>query len=73
MPDPALAGKTDDKVWIAESFDAAQAAVYQPPIGPGSGAFTLTNTYKETAKALAQQRVALAGARLGKALNAELK
>jgi len=72
-PDATLAAKLDEKVWIAESFDAAKAVVYQLPIGPGSGPFTLTDGYKETAKTLGQQRLALAGARLGTVLNAELK
>ena len=35
--------------------------------------FTLTDKYKAAAKALARQRVALAGARLGNLLNQELK
>jgi len=60
--------------WIDESFAAAQASVYKnPPIGLGTGTFTLTPTYKTKAKQIAQKRVALAGARLAKILNTELK
>ena len=60
--------------WITDSFEAAKTTVYKnPPIGDGEGPFTLTATYKANAKTLAQQQVALAGARLAKILNEELK
>jgi hypothetical protein len=59
--------------WIDESF-ALSATVYKnPPIGNGSGPFTLTNAYKASAKSIAQKRIALAGARLAKILNTELR
>ena len=70
---PALAAKSDEKDWMAESFIAAQQAVYAPPIGAGNGPFTLTTEYKKNAGKLAQLRVALAGARLANLLNTELK
>jgi len=72
-PDPTLAAKTDEKVWIAESFNDAQTVAYQPPIMAGNGPFSLTTTYKDQAHTLAQRRVALAGARLANLLNSELK
>ena len=60
--------------WINESFNAAKQTAYKdPPIGVGAGPFTLTQTYKTAARSLAEQRVALAGARLAKILNEELK
>ena len=60
--------------WIQESFDAAQQTAYKsPPIGAGAGPFTLTMAYKTAARNLAKQRIALAGARLAKMLNEELK
>ena len=60
--------------WIDESVSAAKSTAYKkPPIGAGHGPFTLTSPYKTRAKALAQQRVALAGARLAHILNAELR
>jgi len=71
--DPANAAKSDEKEWIAESFQAAQDTVYQPPIGAGSGPFSVTQAYNDAATKLALDRVALAGARLGKLLNGELK
>jgi hypothetical protein len=68
----ALAAKSDEKDWIAESFMAAQQTVYAAPIAAGDGPFTLTPVYKRNA-ALAKQRVALAGARLANLLNTDLK
>jgi S1/P1 Nuclease len=60
--------------WINESFDAAKQTTYKsPPIGAGAGPFTLTLAYKTTARNLAEKRIALAGARLAKILNEELK
>jgi hypothetical protein len=71
--DATLAGKADEKDWVAESFEDAKQTVYVTPIGPGDGPFALTSTYKSKAKALAKERVALAGARLANLLNNELK
>ena len=71
--DPTRAAKSDAKDWVAESFQAAQQTVYRPPVLDGNGPFTLTSAYKRAARKLAQQRVALAGARLANLLNEELK
>jgi hypothetical protein len=72
-PKASLVAKTDEKDWIAESFEQAQHTVYAPPVGPGNGPYVLTLEYKKNAGKLAKQRVALAGARLAKLLNDELK
>ena len=73
-PDATLAAKSDARDWVAESFDAAKETAYEaPPIGPGDGPFQLTASYKTAAKKVAQERVALAGARLANLLNMELK
>lgn len=69
----ALAAKLITVVWINESFGLARKFVYVPPIGLGAGPFTLTPAYEKTAREIANQRVALAGARLGNILNKELK
>ena len=71
--DPGLAAKSDEKDWIAESFQAAQQTVYQPPVAAGDGPFSLTTGYKNAAKSLAKQRIALAGSRLANLINKELK
>ena len=68
-----LAAKSDEKDWIAESFQEAQQTVYSAPIAEGDGPFTLTTQYKKNAGKLAKQRVALAGTRLANLLNTELK
>ena len=68
-----LAAKSDEKDWIAESFQAAQQTVYQPPVAAGNGPFSLTSAYNSKAKTLAKQRIALAGARLANLINNELK
>jgi S1/P1 nuclease len=67
------AARLATKVWIKESFWLAKKYVYVTPIGVGTGPFTLTPAYERTARKIANQRVALAGARLGKILNRELK
>jgi hypothetical protein len=69
----ALAAKLVTKGWIDESFGLAKKFVYVTPIGLGAGPFTITPEYEKTAREIANQRVALAGARLGKILNKELK
>jgi S1/P1 Nuclease len=61
-------------VWIGESFGEAKTAVYyDPPIGLGLGPFPLTSDYQTAAQDLGKKRLALAGARLAKLLNDELK
>jgi S1/P1 Nuclease len=72
-PDSTLAAKSGDADWVSESFQKAQQDVYVSPVGTGIGPFQLTGSYKKAAKKLAQQRVALAGARLANMLNTELK
>ena len=72
--DATAAAVTDESVWVKESFTAAKSVVYKsPPIGNGEGPFTLTHGYDTKAKALADKRVALAGARLANMLNAAFK
>ena len=75
LPEPKAkdAAISDEATWANESFEAAQKWVYAPPIGVGDGPFTLNASYKADAKTEAQKRVALAGARLAKLLNNELK
>jgi hypothetical protein len=69
----ALANVADASKWVDESFQAAQQSVYVTPVGLGQGKFTLTQPYENNARALARERVALAGARLANILNNELK
>ncbi len=59
--------------WLIESVNDAKQFVYVTPIGLGAGPFTITDTYRTNAKQVADKRVALAGARLARILNEELK
>jgi len=72
-PTPSAANNLDMDHWLDECFDAAQQTVYKTPISAGPGPFTVTTAYKTAALKLAQKRIALAGARLAKILNEELK
>ena len=69
----AQAAITDDQVWITESFEAAKQFVYASPVGPGAGPYTLSAPYKSQAKTEAKVRIELAGIRLAKLINANLK
>lgn len=74
--DDAAAGSADNQdvhSWIVESFELAKGDVYKTPIGIGSGPFAVTNTYKRKAKAIANERAAIGGARLAKLLNEALQ
>jgi hypothetical protein len=71
--DPVAADKADETLWVQESFEIAQKVAYTPPVGVGLGPFTLTSAYNSRAKQVANERIALAGARLANLLNNELK
>ncbi|PYS67807.1 MAG: S1/P1 nuclease [Acidobacteria bacterium] len=73
MADQGLADDLLVAHWLIESVNDAKQFVYVPPIGLGAGPFTITDTYRTTAKQVADKRVALAGARLARILNQELK
>src|SRR6266516_3189715 len=60
---------SDPQKWVEESFGIAKASVYKRPIGASNGPFTLTDAYKKSARNIAEERIALAGARLAKLLN----
>ncbi|MHC2585349.1 MULTISPECIES: S1/P1 nuclease [Bradyrhizobium] len=67
------ASQQDVRSWIDESFEIAKTSAYMRPIGPSQGPFTLNNTYKRSAKKIANERVAIAGVRLAKLINDNLK
>lgn len=70
-PDQETSMNTHD--WVMESFDACRQLVYTPPIGEGSGPFTITNEYRDKAKAFAEKRIAISAVRLANVLNQELQ
>jgi len=69
------ANKKQEATWVDESFNYTKSKVYKTPVKakPDGGPFTLTTAYETKAKTLANQRVALAGARLANLINQELK
>ena len=69
----SAASDANEADWVQESFHLAQTDVYVAPVGPALGPYTLDATYGSKALAIAQQRVALAGARLANLLNTDLK
>ncbi|MGB8261091.1 MAG: S1/P1 nuclease [Terracidiphilus sp.] len=71
-PDATLAQDDNESHWAAESFELAKSSVYVDPIGAGLGPYTPTDAYAAQAKAIAQARVALAGARLARLLKESL-
>ena len=75
-PVEQIAGRNmDTPTWARESFEYARTEVYEDPIGPGDGPYTIVpwSNYESQAYRLAQKRIALAGARLARILNEELK
>jgi S1/P1 Nuclease len=63
----------DETVWLRESLDAAKNGVYADPIGTGPGPYPLTPSYRANARKLAEQRIALAGARLARLIERTLQ
>ncbi len=72
-PDPSLVSDDKEDDWAAESFKLAGSAVYIAPVGAGLGPFTLDAAYSANAQKIAQERIALAGARLANLLKAALQ
>jgi S1/P1 Nuclease len=70
----SLVADTNVADWTSESFKLAKSKTYKnPPVGNGLGLYTLTSAYHTAALTVAKQRIALAGARLAKLLNDNLK
>jgi hypothetical protein len=61
---------TNIQDWVDESGTLARRVVYAAPIGPGSGPYRLTGAYRDQARIIARERIALAGRRLAVLLNA---
>ena len=77
---PAVIGATDTdpNQWAAESLTMAEKDAYHSPIGKGpaptsGSAYTITQAYYDSAMQDAQTRIAVAGARLAKLLNENLR
>jgi hypothetical protein len=71
--------ETGSEGWGLESLDLAEKDAYMTPIGvgpkpaDGTSSYVITTAYFTNSKSIAQQRIALAGARLAKLLNENLK
>jgi hypothetical protein len=80
-PAAAKVANTDPAQWAAESFSLAKRDAYsgpigkspQPPSSSGTSSYLITTAYYNKAMADARSRIALAGARLAKLLNENLK
>jgi S1/P1 Nuclease len=66
---------TDTAAWVRESFEYAKTKVYRDPVGAGDSPYTIVpgSRYETEAYKLALKRVDVAGARLARVLNTELK
>jgi len=71
--DPSLSSVSDPKAWFEEGAQIAKESVYTSAIGDDAGPFNLDADYQQTATRIARQRVALAGERLARLLNAAMK
>jgi len=70
----AAAAVSDPGAWILESFNIAKSDVYmKPPIETKDVESKLTPAYKSNAEKVARARIALAGARLARLFNDNLK
>lgn len=73
QPDPTIAADQREGDWAAESFKLARQDAYATPVGPGLGPYTLPTWYTVRTQRIANERVALAGARLAGLLKIALK
>lgn len=71
--DSTQAADANEGDWVQQSFEMAKTNVYVSPIGTGAGPFTLTPAYEASARKIAGERIALAGARLANLIQANLK
>jgi len=72
---PNSGHNTDTAAWLRESFDYARTKVYGDPIGSEDQPYTIVpgSQYERQASSLALKRIAVAGERLARVLNEELK
>jgi hypothetical protein len=75
LPTPAAGdiAETDVGAWLDESFALAKQDAYATPVEAGDGPYTLTTAYRVHMGGLADSQVALAGARLARLLEDNLK
>lgn len=73
--DPAKLADGNVDHWVEDSFVLAKATAYAPPVGPARGPYDIAHdeSYKAAASNVAKIQAELAGERLAKILNTELK
>ena len=64
---------TTTEDWIKESYELAKSEVYTDLIKTGKDKSSLNDAYSNTARRVSRQRIRLAGERLAKLLNENLK
>jgi len=69
----AQAAVANEHTWIAESAALARKFAYASPVGTSAEQFKLDPTYRNNAGSIAEKQVALAGARLARLINGNLK
>jgi hypothetical protein len=69
MPAKSQFADADVQDWLQESGQIARRVVYGLPIGPGAGPYPLNLAYREQARSVARNQVALAGGRVAVLLN----
>jgi hypothetical protein len=70
---PQHAAVGDPEVWAKEGLMLAQTVVYSAPVGDGPGPYDIDEAYFARAHQVAQQQLAVAGARLARLLNEQLR
>jgi hypothetical protein len=71
-PDAKLVGDANETDWAAESFSLSKSSVYVAPVGPALGPYTMDAAYTANTRKIAEERIALAGARLANLLKTAL-
>ena len=71
-PDANLVDDSLASDWAAESFSLAKSSVYIAPVGPALGPYTMDAAYTANSRKIAEERIALAGARLANLLKTAL-
>lgn len=72
-PDASEVAERSEMVWARESFELARLVAYAYPVEANLGPFTLDESYRAQALTAAERQAALAGARLARLLNLELR
>jgi len=72
-PDPARAWNADPDEWLRESEKLAEDVAYAEPVRSGLQPYILDRQYETSARSIARQQAALAGARLANLINEALK